>query len=91
MMPLVCSSISLLITSGLIAPAIRSYRIGSDERYLRYRQQQRSTKDQCYLRERQFWLDKMEDYLAAGADATAFPLSDSLDGEKIIGAFCQIR
>ncbi|WP_257982517.1 amino acid adenylation domain-containing protein [Pectobacterium brasiliense] len=60
----------------------RSYRIGSDERYLRYRQQQRRTKDQCYLRERQFWLDKMEDYLAAGADATAFPLSDSLDGEN---------
>ncbi|UYA58940.1 Polyketide synthase modules 8 [Pectobacterium sp. F1-1] len=60
----------------------RSYRIGSEERYLRYRQQQRRTKDQCYPRERQFWLDKMEAYLAAGADATAFPLSESQEGEN---------
>ncbi|WP_431888578.1 amino acid adenylation domain-containing protein [Pectobacterium colocasium] len=60
----------------------RSYRIGSEERYLRYRQQQRRTNDQCYPRERQFWLDKMEDYLTAGADATAFPLSESQEGEN---------
>ncbi|RYC47143.1 non-ribosomal peptide synthetase [Pectobacterium zantedeschiae] len=60
----------------------RSYKIGDEERHLRYRQQQRCIKDKCYPIERQFWLNKMEDYLTAGADATAFPLSASQDGEN---------
>ncbi|RYC37662.1 non-ribosomal peptide synthetase [Pectobacterium zantedeschiae] len=60
----------------------RSYKIGDGERHLRYRQQQLRIKDKCYPIERQFWLNKMEDYLTAGADATAFPLSASQDGEN---------